>query len=523
MSSNNRFYITTPIYYVNAKPHIGHTYSTVAADVLARWHRLIGDRTFFSTGTDEHGAKIEEKAREAGLAPAVFTDRIAAQFKEAWSTYSISYDRFIRTTEEPHQQAVQEAMKFMYKRGDIYVGTYAGLYCRGCEQFKTERELVDGKCPDHQTVPEELSEESYMFRLSKYREVLYSRIATGEFRIRPDERRNEILSLIEHEGLKDVSFSRKNVGWGVKVPWDEEHTIYVWADAFLNYLTALGWDGEAGQAPDFWPPDIQLMSKDILRVHATIWPAMLLALELPLPRELFVHGYFLSGGQKMSKSLGNVISPEQLRDRYGSDAARYLLLSSTGFGHDGDISFERMDEKYNSDLANGIGNLFARVASLCGKYYDGTVPARSDDTILHDEGGREQIKFRDAIAWTWDMLAADMAEARIDSALTTVMRLVGMCDKHISAIELWKFVKTSREEGAAHIYSLLETLRHVSAMLDPFIPGISARISRALGFPGAGPGARFEGASAWGGLEPGSRIEQGLILFARLEKPENRA
>jgi len=363
----NKFYITTPIYYVNAQPHLGHTYTTVAADVLARFHRMIGEETFFLTGTDEHGAKIAEKAGEAGVEPQKFVDEVANSFQIAWKELNISNDRFIRTTETDHKRSVQRAMEVMYAKGDIYKAKYEGLYCQGCEQFKNEKDLVEGKCSDHKTVPQWMSEEAYMFKLSKYQDELLKKIQDDELMIHPVEKKNEVLSFYNQQGLKDIAFSREKVKWGIPVPWDKDHTIYVWADAFLNYLTGLGWKGEEGELPEFWPADVQLIGKDILRVHATIWPAMLLSLGLPVQKQLFTHGFFLSEGQKMSKSLGNVIAPEDLVKKYGVDGTRYLLMSATTFGNDGDITWKYLDEKYNADLANGLGNLVARVSNLLEK------------------------------------------------------------------------------------------------------------------------------------------------------------
>ncbi|MDP2736832.1 MAG: class I tRNA ligase family protein, partial [bacterium] len=304
-----KFYITTPVYYVNDVPHIGHTYTTVAADVLARYHRALGEETFFLTGTDEHGAKIEAKAEEMKLEPKQYADKIAAAFKKAWQELNISNDGFLRTTDPAHMKAVQKALQYMYDKGDIYLGKYEGLYCRGCEQYKNERDLINGECPDHKVAPEKMSEECYNFKLSKYQDELLEKIKKDEFLILPANRKNEIVSFYEKEGLEDISFSRKNVNWGIPIPWDTSHTVYVWADAFLNYLTGLSWNGEAGSAPfnkggkgdlKFWPASVQLMSKDILRVHTTIWAAMLLSLKLPLPEKIFVHGYFQINAQKMS-------------------------------------------------------------------------------------------------------------------------------------------------------------------------------------------------------------------------------
>ncbi len=360
---SNKFYITTPIYYVNDKPHIGHAYTTVAADVLARWHRSLGEQVFFLTGTDEHGVKVAQAAQQAGQSEREFCDGKAEDFKNAWQLLNIQYDNFIRTTDPTHEAAVQKVLQALYDKNLIYKGEYEGLYCSGCEQYKIADDLLDGKCPDHQIEPQRMKEESYFFKLSHFQKELEKRIAGDELKIEPKERKNEVLSFIK-SGLTDISISRQNVSWGIPLPFDSKFTTYVWVDAFLNYLTGLGWDpvrssngdhGASGEKippnplaslkrersgpflkgetwGDFWPPDIQLMSKDILRVHATIWPSLLLALQLPLPRRIFVHGFFTIEGQKMSKSLGNVIWPEQLVQKFGADGARYLLLAATPFG-----------------------------------------------------------------------------------------------------------------------------------------------------------------------------------------------
>ncbi|MBI4779144.1 methionine--tRNA ligase [Candidatus Falkowbacteria bacterium] len=409
-----KFYITTPVYYVNDVPHIGHTYTTIAADVLARWHRELGEEVFFLTGTDEHGAKIETKAKEMKLEPKQYADKIADAFKEAWQELNISHDGFLRTTGEAHIKAVQKALRFMHDKGDIYLSKYEGLYCRGCEQYKSERDLIDGMCQDHKIAPEKMSEECYTFKLSKYQDELLEKIKNDELQILPLNRKNEIVSFYEKEGLADVSFSRKNVNWGIPIPWDKSHTVYVWADAFLNYLTGLGWDGATpfnkGGKGDlkFWPPSVQLMSKDILRVHATIWPAMLLSLGLPLPKKIFIHGYFQVNGQKMGKSLGNAIAPSDLIKKYGVDAARYLIMGATAFGHDGDISWEKFNDKYNADLANGLGNLAARVSNLLETNKIGLdLEVGSDKKLIKKYAENMQaFKFDEALKILWEKLRA---------------------------------------------------------------------------------------------------------------------
>jgi methionyl-tRNA synthetase len=470
----NKFYITTPVYYVNDVPHIGHTYTTVAADVLARWHRLLGEETFFLTGTDEHGAKIEEKAGEMKVAPKQYADGISAKFRQAWQELNISHDNFIRTTDEKHIKAVQTALQYMYDKGDIYLGKYEGLYCRGCEQYKSERDLVDGLCPDHKVAPERMSEECYTFKLSKYQDQLLALIEKNQLKILPENRKNEIISFYENEGLQDISFSRKNIGWGIPIPWDKSHTVYVWADAFLNYLTGLGWTGPVplnkekkedlrnskfeirNSKIDMWPPTVQLMSKDILRVHTTIWPAMLLSLGLPLPKAIFVHGYFKINGQKMSKSLGNVIAPADLVKKYGVDASRYLIMSAAAFGHDGDISFEKFNEKYNADLANGLGNLVARLANLIEKNGLELKLKLGGDKKLAREYGEK------------------MQEYKFDEAFKLLWLKLRTADEILSYKKPWKL--SDKKEIEKIIKPIAQSILEVAELLKPFMPVVAEKI-----------------------------------------------
>jgi len=460
---SKKFYITTPIYYVNDKPHIGHAYTTIAADVLARYYRSKKYEVFFLTGTDEHGANIESKAKKAGKEPQAFVDEVTGLFQKAWQELNISNDRFIRTTEAGHIKAVQKALQVMYDKGDIYLGQYEGLYCPQCEQYKSERDLIDGKCRDHNIVPEKLSEDCYMFRLSKYKDELLKKIEKDEFKIRPLARKNEILSFYKTEGLKDVSFSRKNVKWGIPMPWDKSHTTYVWADAFLNYLTGLDWKGDAGKFPKFWPADMELMSKDILRVHATIWPAMLLSLDIPLPKELFIHGYFLIDGQKMSKSIGNVIAPSDLIKKYGVDASRYLLMSATTFGSDGDIGRQKFDEKYNADLANNFGNLVSRVLNMIEKYCNGKIPKMVKNPKKLDKVG----KLMEALAF--------------DQALKEIWQAIVWANVYIDQSEPWKLAKEGKQKALDKILSeLVALLCDLAKAIEPFMPETSKKILDSL-------------------------------------------
>lgn len=527
---SRKFYITTPIYYVNNSPHIGHTYTTVAADVLARYHQMIGDKVFFLTGTDEHGAKIEAKAKEAGKEPKEFTNEISAKFQFAWDELNISNDRFIRTIEKDHIKAVQKALQFMYDKGDIYLGKHEGLYCNGCEQYLSKKDLVDGKCPDHKVKPEKISEESYMFKMSKYQPELLKKIEDDEFKIRPKEKKNEILSFYKNEGLRDISFSRKKVKWGIPLPWDKKHTAYVWADAFLNYLTGLDWTtspqpspskGEGELFESFWPPDVQLMSKDILRVHATIWPAMLLSLGLPLPKQIFVHGYFLIDGQKMSKSLGNVIAPEDLVKRYGVDATRYLLMSATTFGHDGDISWQWFDEKYNADLANGIGNLVARsvkLASISEFKAPSVAKALAGKNLTNanvDKWGGQ--KFDHSVTGAWKEYQEKMIKLELDKVVELISGQQKFLDNYITTVKPWELIKNKDKQISLVMYNILERLRHIAWMLWPFMPETAEKIWTSLGLNvGKELAKDFKEAIKWGGLEPGTKVKKGEVLFPRI-------
>ncbi|MBI2459230.1 MAG: methionine--tRNA ligase [Parcubacteria group bacterium] len=451
-----KFYITTPVYYVNDVPHIGHTYTTVAADVLARWHGSIGEETFFLTGTDEHGANIETKAKTLKLEPKKYADQIAAKFIKTWQELNIANNNFLRTTNQVHIKAVQKALRYMHDQGDIYLSKYQGWYCRGCEQYKNERDLVNGLCPDHLTRPEKISEECYNFKLSRYQAELLKKIKKDELEILPLKRKNEMVSFYEKEGLTDVSFSRKNVNWGIPIPWDKSHTVYVWADAFLNYLTGLGWDGSAGQSPKFWPPAVQLMSKDILRVHATIWPAMLLSLKLPLPKKIFIHGYFLINGQKMSKTLGNVIAPDDLIKKYGVDAARYLIMSATAFGHDGDIGWEKFNDKYNADLANGLGNLVARVSNLLEKNKLALkLKINSDKKLVKAyKDSLENFKFDEALKLLWQKMRS--------------------ADEFLSHKKPWKMLDSKKIKNI--LQPLAQDILNAASLLKPFMPTVSEKI-----------------------------------------------
>jgi methionyl-tRNA synthetase len=457
-----KFYITTPIYYVNARPHIGHAYTTIAADVLARFYReKIGkENVFFLTGTDEHGLNIQKKAEEAGKDSQVFVDENSAVFKEYWDKLEIKYDNFIRTTDEKHKTAVQKALQALFDKGAIYKGEYEGYYCVACEQFKNEKDLVDGRCPDHDIVVEKVKEECYLLKMKDLQGELIEKIKSDEFRISPEKYKKEVLSFLESQDLRDVSISRKNVSWGVELPFDKEHTTYVWADAFLNYLTGLGWDGSAENIPKMWPADVQLIGKDILRVHATIWPIMLMHLGIPLPRMLYVHGHILSSGRKMSKTIGNTISIDEMLEKFGADGTRYLLMSAGTFGGDVDMTMERMIEKYNADLANGIGNLVSRVIKL----WEGTDIQVPD---LGDNNWSEFYKF------TYDDL-------NINRGLDYIWEKIQKANKYIEDNKPWEMKKTDSKRFEKNMKELLLDLRFFSDIILPFMPETSEKIKKAL-------------------------------------------
>lgn len=456
MAKQNKFFISTPIYYVNDKPHIGHAYTTVAADVLARWHRERGEKIFLSVGTDEHGLKIQQKAQVAGKEPQVFVDEISQQFKALWNKLNIKYDGFLRTTDEKHRQAVQNVLQTLFEKGAVYKGVYKGLYCVGCEQFLHEKDLVEGKCPDHGQEPEMVEEESYLLKMTEKQQELIKKIESREFQILPEHYEKEVLSFLKGQELQDASVSRQNVSWGVPLPFDEKHTTYVWVDAFLNYLTVLGWDGKS-QVPALWPPHVQLVGKDILRVHATIWPIILMHLEIPLPKKLVVHGHILSGGKKMSKTLGNIISVEEVLEKFGVDGTRYLLLAAGTFGRDVDVTMERLTEKYNADLANGLGNLVSRVIKINAK--------------LKVKNGKEKVS---------EELEKTLSGLQLNSHLEKIWDKIEWANKYIEQNKLWELVKKDEPKAKKILQELLNALFSISRWLIPFLPETAKKVGQIL-------------------------------------------
>ncbi len=457
-----KFYITTAIDYTNGPPHIGHALEKVQADVLARYHRFKRDDVFFLTGTDEHGAKIARAAEEAGQEPQLFVDKIAERFRALRTALDLSWDDFIRTSDrERHWPGAQKLWTEVYERGDLYKKSYRGLYCVGHEAFVTEKDLADGRCRDHQTEPEIIEEENWFFRLSKYTAAIESKIKIGELRILPETRRNEILALLA-EGLEDVSFSRPSadLAWGVPVPGDPEHTMYVWCDALANYLTAVGY-GDGSQFQRWWPADAHVIGKDILRFHAAIWPGMLLSAGLPLPKAIYVHGFVTVEGQKMSKTVGNVIDPFTLVEKYGTDPVRYYLLREIPSGEDGDFSYKKFEERYNGDLANGLGNLVARVITLAVK-----IKAQSSKL----KATIQNSKFSGQRDTTRAVYEKSIEEFKLHEALEAIWGLVHAGDKYLNDERPWEL------EKQAVICDLLGLLLEIARLLAPFLPATAEKI-----------------------------------------------
>src|SRR3989344_3695389 len=461
-----KFYVTTPIYYTNSSPHVGSAYTTIAADVLARWNRLKGNKVFFLTGTDEHGQKIQEVAEEKKVKPKEFVDKIANEFKEAFKLLNISNDNFIRTTDKQHEREVKKILQELYRKKYIYKGYYESYYCVGCEQYLTESDLVDGKCVLHNRKPELRKEEAYLFKLSKFQDRLLSLIKSGKYSILPERKRKEIISFIE-SGLKDISISRlkEKIYWGIELPFDKDHTCFVWVDAFWNYITGLK---AKNKFKKFWPVDVQLMANDILRVHATIWPALLLATDNKLPKSLFVHGYFTVNGQKMSKSLGNVISPEYFVKEYGVDSLRYFLMRQIPFGQDGDFSEEALRERLNNELANELGNLVSRILGLSERNFKSVKKYTVDRRLSSKLNVNKISKFVDKF--------------ELHNVLNEIMSFVRECNRHINQEKLWDKRDKDLER---HLYSLLESIRIISILLYPFMPGTSEKINAQLKVKGS--------------------------------------
>ncbi len=504
-----KFYITTPIYYPSDKLHIGHSYCTVATDTIARYKRLRGYDVMFLTGTDEHGQKLERIAKGQGLTPKEYIDKVVVGIKELWKTLDISYDKFIRTTDDYHVKTVQRIFKRLYDQGDIYKSTYEGWYCTPCESFFTEHQLVDGKCPDCGREVEKVKEESYFFRLSKYQDRIIKYMEENPEFLQPNTRQNEMINNFLKPGLEDLAVSRTSFKWGIPVEFDPGHVVYVWVDALSNYISALGYDTEDDSLfQKYWPADVHVVGKEIVRFHSIIWPAMLMALDLPLPKQIFGHGWLVINGGKMSKSVGNVVDPNVLVEKYGVDAIRYFLLREIAFGQDGNFNNEALIQRINSDLANDLGNLVSRTVGMIQKYFNGTLPEAQEPTEF-DADLVETAKN------TVPKIENAMDKMMFSDALIELWNLIRRTNKYIDETQPWILIKEEAKHAmlANALYHVAESIRIISVLLQPFMPNTPTLIWKQLGIKEG----TWESAKEWGKLPKTLSVQKGNVIFPRID------
>jgi len=507
--SKKGFYVTTPIYYVNDVPHIGHGYSTIIADVIARYKRLVGDEVLFLTGTDEHGQKVEKAAREKGLSPQEHCDLMVGPFKDLWKRLNVSHDDFIRTTQDRHVKVVQHFFQKLYDQGDIYKGFYEGWYCIYEETFYPESQLVEGCCPECGRAVEWLKEESFYFRSSKYQGRLLEHIKENPTFVQPDFRRNEVVSFIEG-GVQDISVSRTTFKWGIPVPFDPDHVVYVWFDALINYLTGSGYLQDEEKYRKFWPADIHIIGKDIVRFHAVIWPMMLMALGVELPRQVLAHGFWTLGGEKMSKSRGIVVDPNRLIEEFGEDTVRYFLLREISIGLDGEFTQDALIRRINGDLANDMGNLVHRTVAMMMKYFNGAIPEAGPLGQLEEDIKKEALGLAPIV---------DEAMNRMDirEALVQIWRVIGKANKYVDEAAPWSLAKEGKPERLETVMrTLLETIRVITVLLYPVIPGTAAKIWDQLGQQDI-QSVTIDAAKSWDGLAKGTSVKKAPPLFPRIE------